>query len=287
MDNLPIANINNTTGATSVKKDSILALPLVLALGLKRVWDGRTYRKMKKDFEGAGMPKQFWLPSRHVPSLNSALYRDLDYNPLSISINPKDPVTSSHELGHFTDFKKNKGNVKLYKALDDLPLVHHFNTLLKERNANKESWNLIRQAYKDDPELIKRFGELRSKQLTKAYMTYLTLHGTPLVGAAGLGALGAYLGSRVSGNFNDKDLEDLPEEERKKLLKRRHRNGRIVGGIAGGAAGLVLGSNLGEKLAPALNMKAVKSIISQQNDKGYQQALKELAKSIRKFKPKK
>ena len=282
-----VPNTGNNVANGTDKKDSFITLPLMLALGLKRAWDGRTYKKLKRDFEGAGMPKQFWLPTRHVPSLNSAVYRDLDYNPLSISINPKDPVTSSHELGHFTDFKKNKGTVKLYKALDDLPIIRHFNTLLKERNANKESWNLIRKAYKDDPELLKRFGELRSKQLSKAYMTYLTLHGTPLVGAVGLGALGAYLGSRLSGNFNDKDLEDLPEEERKKLLKRRHRNGKIVGGLAGGITGLITGNNVGERLAPVLNMKAIKAVISQQNDKGYQQALKALAKSIRKFKPKK
>lgn len=254
--------------------------------GLKYLWDGRTYRKLKKDMERGGMPKQ-WLPRLHVPSEESALFRDLDYNPLLIQVDPKDPAVTSHELGHFTDFKKNKGNVKLYKLLDGLPIVNHLNTLLKERNANKSSWKVLQEAYKDDPELLKRFGKTRSNILNKAYMTYLTAHGIPLASAVGTSALGAYLGSRLSGNFSDKDLDTLPEEERNKILKKRHRRGKIIGGATGGLAGLIIGNQLGEKAAPAFNRKAAIEFLKEIRSNDYAKAIKELAKGVRKFKPKK
>ena len=245
-----------------------------------------TYNKMRSDLGKGGLPS-FDLPTFNVPSLNSALFRDLEYNPVSLHINPNDMAITSHELGHLTDFDKHKGNVKLYKFLEKLPILHNLGTLIKERNANKTSWDLIKNTYKDDPELLKQFGDIRSKVLPKAYATYITANGAPLAGALGGGALGAWLGSKFGGSEEDAIIDDLLPEDTAKLRKKRRKINKALGAVVGGGVGIAAGNSIGDRTGRALLPKVYGNLQKLVNSEGYIKSLKELSKKIRDFKPKK
>lgn len=244
-----------------------------------------TYKKMKSDLGNGGLPS-FELPTFTVPSLQSALFRDVDYNPVQLNINPNDMVITSHELGHLTDFKKNKGNVKLYKILDKLPVLHNASTLLKEYNANKNSWDLIQKAYKDDPALLKHFGDMRSKLLPKAYSTYLVANGIPLATSVGGGALGAWLGSKLGGSEEDELLDDLLPEDRRKHRKRRRKITKALGALAGGSVGVMAGDTLGGGISNRVLPKVYENLQKFIASSGYRGGLKDLNAMIRNFKPK-
>lgn len=222
-----------------------------------------------------------------APKEFSAVFTDLKFNPTAMRIDPSDPVITSHELGHLNDFTKNRFNRFIYSKLLDKPILNNLSTLLMERNANKQSWDILSKAYKDNPDILDAFKKLRTQALTPAYKTYLISNGIPLAGAVGTGVLGAWLLSKVmkDGDYEDAlaNVDPSKKEEARKKIKRIN---SIVGAVAGGGAGVLLGNRVGKEIGKGLLPKAFENFRNTVHSDSYLAGLKDLADKILKAKEK-
>jgi len=224
------------------------------------------------------------VPFFNVPSEFSSVYTDLKFNPLYMNINPSDPIITSHELGHLSDFTKSKLNRFLYSTFHEKPVLHHIGTLLKERNANKESWEALSKAYKDQPEILKAFKDLRTEALVPAYKTYLVNHGIPLAGVAGGGAIGALLGRGLTSLYidDDEDFGPLDTESKKKVKRRRREATRNLGTGVGAVGGAIIGNSIASDYAKKKLPEVYKKFKNVLDSSTYKDAIADLLSKLKK-----
>ncbi len=93
--------------------------------------------------------------------------------PHYLYLDKNNSVVNSHELGHAIDHSHLLNRALAVGGYHISPFSEPINTLASESAANMYSWNALKNVYKDDPELLEEFGNLRHDLLTPAYSTYM------------------------------------------------------------------------------------------------------------------
>lgn len=260
--------------------------------------------KLKKDLVTSGSAPttlletptilRHWIQSAYGPSF------PIIQNSEIFSMDPKQSDLNSHEIGHFLDYTGKPKRVISRSLQRFIPGWGPIRFLLDEQNANKNSWEALKKTYKNDPELLEKFKQVRSESLPKAFSTYLNMFVPMAAGSVGGGAMGVYYAHKKNKKdeeeynnlINSEEFKNLSEEAQKKILrspKWKHKNRGFIGkrlrelkyGLGGSIAGEIAGIIPGA----FLNYKASDKIFKHFNSDKRKKDIAELNKLIQSYDP--
>lgn len=184
-----------------------------------------------------------------------------------INIDSPSIALMSHELGHL---QANHDKTGLsFTSMLPIPLISEWATLPREAQANRKSYEMLKQLYGDDKKLMDAIDADRRATLPIAYSTYAVNAGVPTLTTA----LGGYLGYRRYNRLK-KDYDEQVNNINKQIFKSKKQKDEELAklkapskfkNIGGGAAlgylgGKVITQPIIMAMTPALDKAMTRSV---------------------------